>query len=162
MKVASPVIAAIGIIQLLSAIVITGLAAKNISDVLQDNSNTRTDKVNAASPIIVALVVMGSGIIGILSIFCGGVSKVVYLVSATISMTASCGIIWLYALIYSNCKNITIAASDDPVNVCGFDQATSKIYTVLLIFSCIAAAISAVGMLISSISTCSRLPSDSD
>lgn len=151
----SKLILIVGICQLIAGVIVVGLVAKDFHDVNSSKTAVDTMKVRAFGPLLIGLIVMVSGIFGILSDRSSSAKlDVFYLISATVAASAAAAMVWNYGLDYHDRCNREVLGVKVKFN-CNEEQ--ERILITLLVLSVVACATSILGMVSAGLTTCRKV-----
>lgn len=135
----------IGILQLIAGGVIVGLDSKEFADTVKNVFSNDLKAAENFRPILGSLLVMLSGLFGILTVCCSDTKKmdVIYLISATMAAIVTASSVWDLSLQVYDCQSL-----------CGYSKESQTMHIILLVFNGLSCVMSILGMVSSSLVAC--------
>lgn len=154
---ADTLIGVIGLSQLICSLVLVGLVAKEYAVILSQDETVTYDvaaAIHAAAIIILSVVVLINGVMGLLSMMCGVIMRVLYMLGATVTACLCVILIWFAGIKVYHCKSLGAYFCD-----IRYTKEQQDINKAILAFACLCAGTSVAGSFITAIATCQNLDS---
>ena len=148
-KEKSVAIPIIGVCQIIASIVFIGLVGKRYTDEVG-----KFEKINTFGSLLAGLLVTTTGIIGILSQFCGNINLVIFNIFCPVALSVTAVAGWIFSVDIQRCLPQGFFNS---ALICPYDKSQRDLNIAILAFSIACCLLSLIGLIVATYLITTRL-----